>query len=499
MDYVRGPSRSVPLRWPGGLATAVATFEDRGGPRPVESIQGPWAWFRMVDAGPDPARSDTGVVLEFQGSGHRSAWRSRPTACATRSASATGSSSPAGHDSELRARAYGVGFYGKLPSHGDFLRRRVSDAFVAAWDAWLQHCMAASRAALGDRWLDVYLTSPVWRFACAPGVAGAAPVVGVMAPSVDRVGRYFPLTHRGAAARRRQPGARPRSTPSRSSSAPSTRARDPRGRAASTSSSSTPTSPASATELGRAEPAAGRRARGRRGRAARRRADDRVADADASPPSWRSHAAAAAVAPLSARYAPLTLWWTEGSARVEPSCLIVKGLPPPDAFAAMLDGSWARQRWAIAAGARRAVARSRDHAILDGRRRRSATGRPRKPTSAGPAGQPGRLPRAARDRPLGGRRRPGRAHRRRGREPDGVRRAGRPRAGRRRFEETADGVERTAQRGQRPPGAHRRTVAARPTCAAARSSSCSCAAPGCAVLWAGDSRVYRWRDGRSSS
>jgi len=25
-----------------------------------------------------------------------------------------------------------VGFYGKLPSHGDFLRRRVSDAFVTA-------------------------------------------------------------------------------------------------------------------------------------------------------------------------------------------------------------------------------------------------------------------------------------------------------------------------------------------------------------------------------
>jgi type VI secretion system protein ImpL len=70
MDYVRGPSRSVPLRWPGGLATAVATFEDRGGPRQVESIQGPWAWFRMVDRAVTQRNSDTGVVLEFQGSGH---------------------------------------------------------------------------------------------------------------------------------------------------------------------------------------------------------------------------------------------------------------------------------------------------------------------------------------------------------------------------------------------------------------------------------------------
>src|SRR5918999_6416818 len=87
-----------------------------------------------------------------------------------------------------------VGLYGKLPSHGDFLRRRVSDAFVGVWDAWLQECIAASRSALGERWLDVYLTSPAWRFACAAGVCGAAPVVGLMVPSVDRVGRYFPLT-----------------------------------------------------------------------------------------------------------------------------------------------------------------------------------------------------------------------------------------------------------------------------------------------------------------
>ena len=33
-------------------------------------------------------------------------------------------------------------------------------------------------------------------------------------------------------------------------------------------------------------------------------------------------------------YDPLVLWWTDGSAVVEPSCLIVKGLPRPDSFAA---------------------------------------------------------------------------------------------------------------------------------------------------------------------
>ncbi len=67
-----------------------------------------------------------------------------------------------------------VGLHGKLPSHGDFLRRRVSDAFISVWDEWLQQSVAASRTALGQNWLDVYLTSPVWRFACDAG--GAARV-----------------------------------------------------------------------------------------------------------------------------------------------------------------------------------------------------------------------------------------------------------------------------------------------------------------------------------
>jgi type VI secretion system protein ImpM len=87
-----------------------------------------------------------------------------------------------------------VGFFGKLPSHGDFVRRRVADDFVSGWDAWLQRCLAQSRETLGDAWLDTYLTSPVWRFALAPAVCGAAAVAGIVVPSVDRVGRYFPLT-----------------------------------------------------------------------------------------------------------------------------------------------------------------------------------------------------------------------------------------------------------------------------------------------------------------
>jgi type VI secretion system protein ImpM len=48
---------------------------------------------------------------------------------------------------------------------------------------------------------------------------------------------------------------------------------------------------------------------------------------------------------LLAIYHPLVLWWTNGSSMVEPSCLIGSGLPDPDAFAALLDGSWEHRHW----------------------------------------------------------------------------------------------------------------------------------------------------------
>ena len=48
---------------------------------------------------------------------------------------------------------------------------------------------------------------------------------------------------------------------------------------------------------------------------------------------------------LSSVYDPLVLWWTEGSSAVEPSCLIAKGLPHPDTFVALLDGTWEQYRW----------------------------------------------------------------------------------------------------------------------------------------------------------
>jgi type VI secretion system protein ImpM len=86
------------------------------------------------------------------------------------------------------------GWFGKFPSLGDFASRRLPPAFLSTWDDWLQRALAASREQLGEAWVQIYLDSPLWRFLLADGVIGEPAWCGVLMPSVDKVGRYFPLT-----------------------------------------------------------------------------------------------------------------------------------------------------------------------------------------------------------------------------------------------------------------------------------------------------------------
>lgn len=87
-----------------------------------------------------------------------------------------------------------AGFFGKVPSRGDFVRGGLPADFVAPWDAWCQRMMSDSRNALGEVWEAAWLEAPVWCFALSPGACGEGAALGVWLPSVDRVGRYFPLT-----------------------------------------------------------------------------------------------------------------------------------------------------------------------------------------------------------------------------------------------------------------------------------------------------------------
>ncbi len=87
-----------------------------------------------------------------------------------------------------------LGFFGKLPSRGDFVQANLPTDFVSAWDDWLQQILVSSQASLADAWLDCYLAMPIWHFALSAGVCGAAPIAGIMLTSVDAAGRYFPMT-----------------------------------------------------------------------------------------------------------------------------------------------------------------------------------------------------------------------------------------------------------------------------------------------------------------
>lgn len=90
------------------------------------------------------------------------------------------------------------GWHGKLPSLGDFASRRLDSSFIEAWDGWLAAGMLALREGDAEGWLDAYLAGPSWRFLLMPGVLpgelGRQAWAGVLMPSVDRVGRYFPFS-----------------------------------------------------------------------------------------------------------------------------------------------------------------------------------------------------------------------------------------------------------------------------------------------------------------
>ncbi|HMD75302.1 MAG TPA: type VI secretion system membrane subunit TssM [Steroidobacteraceae bacterium] len=72
LDYRHGPVRSMLLKWPGpSPGASAATFEDRSGAHPNLNFQGPWAWFRLLDAATIRAESDVRFDAAFQNSGHQ--------------------------------------------------------------------------------------------------------------------------------------------------------------------------------------------------------------------------------------------------------------------------------------------------------------------------------------------------------------------------------------------------------------------------------------------
>jgi type VI secretion system protein ImpM len=236
-----------------------------------------------------------------------------------------------------------VGFYGKLPCRGDFLQRRVPQEFVDVWDAWVRESLTESRRQLQDRWLGAYLSSPVWRFVLTEGLCGEDAYAGVILPSVDRVGRYFPLT----IVARWEVVVSPLETACNqarwfeSAEALALDALDAPildfddfdrcvARLASQIEAVSEQS-VSVPDIGQ-----------HNGRSDR-------------PPHWylpiassrslRCAVEAVAMRELERRLHPLSLWWTDGSNEIAPCMLCVSGMPEPSGFAAMLSGERAESGW----------------------------------------------------------------------------------------------------------------------------------------------------------
>jgi type VI secretion system protein ImpM len=85
------------------------------------------------------------------------------------------------------------GLFGKLPAKRDFIALFVPRALLDVWEPWMQAAMSGSREMLKERWQQIFLTAPIWRFWLGAEICGTT-VGGAFMPSLDGVGRYYPLT-----------------------------------------------------------------------------------------------------------------------------------------------------------------------------------------------------------------------------------------------------------------------------------------------------------------
>ena len=230
------------------------------------------------------------------------------------------------------------GYFGKMPTRGDFLSGGLPRDFTDPWDDWIQTALGQSQQQLGEQWLDIYLTSPLWCFALAPAQCGHLAWAGVLMPSVDAVGRYFPLTV-----------VAPLAADTNLLSLPEVAA--DWYAAAEVLARSSLDDGFDLTDFEHQLDALGLPAS---------RPAPQPAEGDTEPVArlenaWRYGMPQAAQARLDCpallheAFGRLmysySLWWTGRSTRIAPSYLFCQGLPPPEGYAAMLDGAWQKWGW----------------------------------------------------------------------------------------------------------------------------------------------------------
>lgn len=229
------------------------------------------------------------------------------------------------------------GLFGKIPQQADYVSHHLPASFTDYWHQWLQSAMSVSHEQLGERWLDHFLTSPVWHFAISPGVFGPEAAMGVMIPSCDEVGRYLPLVVAHA-----HPAHQPWSaylfakdwyTDARAVALAalheSVGYMELIERLEGLAPPAPPAIPAFQTH--HASHGAGK-------------GFVIASDTDTTSQAFTAGLLEHTYARLLGNY---SVWWTDGSAQVEPCTLISAALPEAGQYAAMLDGQWPRWHWSI--------------------------------------------------------------------------------------------------------------------------------------------------------
>ena len=177
--------------------------------------------------------------------------------------------------------------------------------------------------------MPAYLNTPIWRFVLGPNLCGAEPSLGVMMPSVDRVGRYFPLVIAA-----QLPGCLSPGTVFHSARAWFEAAEQ---LILTTLDDTFDFDAFDHNVLAIGVPNYARAGEGPAGGGLRL---DLHETGDMSPTYARMLDQV-----LMGSNAPFSLWWTQGSDACAPPVLLSPGLPAPANFAAFLDGEWDEWGW----------------------------------------------------------------------------------------------------------------------------------------------------------
>lgn len=84
-----------------------------------------------------------------------------------------------------------LGWYGKLPAAGDFVRRRLGSDVVNWWHRWLEQALPSLKIEPSAQ--AMFFHAPIWNFALPASHGTDMVQLGCIAPSRDRVGRLYPL------------------------------------------------------------------------------------------------------------------------------------------------------------------------------------------------------------------------------------------------------------------------------------------------------------------